>query len=597
MNGVVVMRGLACAMAVAAAIDPSVRLATPAPLSIAVRASSGALVSTDGTSGIPAEARDLRARIEAAMPGSLAINAMADPQALIVAGPRLDASAIPARGPVSFLLPVMADGASLQVLSVSNPRPVLPGWAAVVAAEVVGHALVPGSSSVIVLESHGVEVDRVEHRWTGSDERFTARLAFAPPTAGSFGLTVRALPLPGHVETKADMVPVRVVAEPRRLKILALDPRPSWGSGFARRALEEDPDFEVAGRVRASRGLEVRTGGAPAALSAEALNPFDLVLVGAPEGLTTSEVAALESFARRRGGAVVLMADRKPSGSYLRLLGTDTFDEALVEKPVRITADDGTSIRASEFAYPRTLPVGADPIVRLPQDSGSRAPIVSAPLGAGRIIFSGLLDAWRFRAEDDEAFASFWRSLLGREAARAPRRLEVSLDPGVATAGSRVRLRAAVRATDQIVAGNVVRVPAVTARAIDERGHQQFVRMWPAGETGVYEGWFDVPRAGRYDVRVETDAGTSADTPFVVTAGESREDAVESARLPRVIASATGGVVMTTAEVGLLVDQLRGLPRKQIVVARHPMRSPWWVVAFIGLLSVEWTARRRRGLR
>ena len=115
--------------------------------------------------------------------------------------------------------------------------------------------------------------------------------------------------------------PVQVLAEQRRLRILAFDPRPSWGSAFIRRALEADPSFEVATRVRASRGPEVRTGAAPIVLGDATLAPFDLALIGAPEELSASELSALDRFASVRGGTVVFVADRASSGGYLRLLG------------------------------------------------------------------------------------------------------------------------------------------------------------------------------------------------------------------------------------------------------------------------------------
>ena len=99
-----------------------------------------------------------------------------------------------------------------------------------------------------------------------------------------------------------------------------------------------------------------------------------------------------------------------------------------------MAAADATGLRATEFAYPRVLPAGAEALVVLPQGSGGRAPVISMPLGAGRVIFSGVLDAWRYRGDDEDAFDTFWRSQLGREAARAPRRLEVMLHPGAATA-------------------------------------------------------------------------------------------------------------------------------------------------------------------
>jgi hypothetical protein len=597
MSASAVLRSLACAIAVAAAVDFPVRVGRPAPVTVSLRDPTGALARDPGVSAEPADAIALRSRLAAAMPDALAINTGAEPRAVIVAGRGLEPSALPERGPVSFVSPEPEQGPHARVVSVTNPRPVLPGWAAVFTAEIEGRGVVAGSSSTIVLESQGIEVDRVEHKWGSGENRFTARLSFAPPAPGSYGLAVRALPSANAAGREAEPMPARVVSEQRRLKILAFDPRPSWGAGFVRRVLEGDPDFDVAARVRASRGLDVRTGAAPLALSEDALNPFDLVMVGAPEELTSAEIASLEAFARRRGGTVVLIADRKPSGPYPRLLGVEAFEEVLVEKPVRIAVDQGIALRASELACPRALPAGAEALVTLPQRGGSRAAVVAIPVGAGRVVFSGLLDAWRYRGEDGNGFAAFWRSRLGQEAERAPRRLEVTLNPAAATPGSVVRIRAAVRATDQKASEGILSIPAIAAQTVDERGRQQIVRLWPTSEAGVFEGTFVATRAGRYDVRVETEAGTSVDTPLSVGGREVLKDPGDGASLPATIAQATGGVAVTTRNIDPLVEQLRALSRDAVPVVRYPMRSPWWAVAFVGLLSAEWLTRRRRGLR
>jgi hypothetical protein len=529
--------------------------------------------------------------LEAAMPGELAINEVGPPRAVVVAGERLDASALPASGPVSFVLPPKPRGPDVRLVSVTSPRAVLPGWSAVVTAEIAGSELEPGTTALVVLESKGIEVDRVEHKWSRRDDRFVARLAFAPPSAGSFSLTLR---------VDQSTVPVRVVAEQRRLKILAFDPRPSWASGFVRRALEEDPDFDVVARVRASRGLDVRTGAPPAVLSAESLNPFDLTIVGAPEDLTSNEVDALETFARRRGGTVVLMADRKPTGAYVRLVGVEPFDEVLVEKPIRLTVPAATTaptLRGSEFAYPRVMPAGGEALLTISHAGSARAPVVSLTLGAGRVVFSVLLDAWRYRDDDGDAFGAFWRSHLGWEAARAPRRLEVGLQPASATPGTAVRVRAAIRATDQVTSPAGVAIPAISARLVDERGAQRFVRLWPASEPGVFDGNFVAPAVGRYDVQVQTDAGTTTDTSFVVSDGPPVIDVNASRNSAELVARATGGVMVTAENLDPLVKQLRALDREMISSVRYPMRSMWWAVAFAGLLSSEWLTRRRRGLR
>jgi len=597
MNARTLIRLLAYAIAIGAAIDPQIQSATPAPLAVALREPSGSLAQNLSRASAATQAAKVRARLDSAMPGALAINATAEPRAVVVVGPRLEASALPASGPVSFVLPPKEQAPTVRVVSVTSPRSVLPGWSTIVSAEVDGRGLTMGSTSAVVLESNRIEVDRVEHKWSRGDERFTARLTFAPPAAGSFGLVVRALGPASQGADARESLPVRVVAEQRRLKILAFDPRPSWASGFVRRVFEADPDFDVVARVRASRAIEVRTGTPPLTLSSEALNSFDLAIVGAPEELTSAELDALETFARRRGGTVVLLADRKPSGRYVRLFGGEAFDEALVDKPIRVAAADATGLRATEFAYPRVLPSGAEALVVLPQGSGGRAPVISMPLGAGRVIFSGVLDAWRYRGDDEDAFDTFWRSQLGREAARAPRRLEVMLHPGAATPGTLVRLRAAVRATDIAENGTGLSIPAVSARVVDERGGQRFLRLWPTFEPGVFEATFAAPQPGRYDVRVETDAGTSADSPFVVSVGDPIMDDDRTGRSPEAVAHATRGVVVTTENIDPLVERLRALSRETVPTVHHPMRLPFWAFAFGGLLAAEWLVRRRRGLR
>jgi hypothetical protein len=64
----------------------------------------------------------------------------------------------------------------------------------------------------------------------------------------------------------------------------------------------------------------------------------------------------------------------------------------------------------------------------------------------------------------------------------------------------------------------------------------------------------------------------------------------------RLVAAATGGVAVTDADFGPLERHLRGLAAADDQRAVHPWRSPWMLVVFVALLSIEWTMRRRRGL-
>ena len=159
---------------------------------------------------------------------------------------------------------------------------------------------------------------------------------------------------------------LRLAVGERRLNVLVHEPRPSWNAAFVRRSLEQDPSFEVSTTVRAtslSGGLAVRTGSPPASLTAAALSPFDVVLIGAPEELRHSEIEALRTFARIRGGAVVFLPDRRPAGRYLELIPSAKldpsakFDEVLVDSAIVIQSIAGAPLRASEIAvYRGSLP-------------------------------------------------------------------------------------------------------------------------------------------------------------------------------------------------------------------------------------------------
>ena len=171
-----------------------------------------------------------------------------------------------------------------------------------------------GQRSVAVLEQDGVELTRVEHlveeRWPG-DDRACSYIAASP---GARRLTVRVQPAPGErriIDNQADVLAM-VAARPGRVAVI--ETRPSWPAGFVRRALEADPAFQVSSVIRTSRGIASRAGDTPPVVQASQLSRFDVVIVGAPEDLRREEIEALWQFAERRGGTLVLLPDRIPSG-------------------------------------------------------------------------------------------------------------------------------------------------------------------------------------------------------------------------------------------------------------------------------------------
>ncbi|HEX6972795.1 MAG TPA: hypothetical protein VF147_00255, partial [Vicinamibacterales bacterium] len=367
------------------------------------------------------------------------------------------------------------------------------------------------------------------------------------------------------------------------LRVLTWEARPSWSVAFVRRALEADPVFETSSLVRNSRGLETATGTPPASLDAPALARFDVVVAGAPEELGRAEVAALDVFARERGGIVLLLPDRAPEGPYRTLLPASRFDEVLLQRGASLTADGARAITASEFALPRDE--AGQPIATL-EHQGTRAAITAWPRGNGLVVFSGALDAWRFRDADGDRYATFWTALVASLALQAPQPLAVDVQPLVAAPGDPVTIRARSSASGS--------AHSASATLVDAKGRAVPARLWPTAVAGEFEGTLDAPATGRYDVRVTGDAGLVSDAVLIVKAGARARHAAEA---PPWIAAATGGVAADAGDLASVEKFIKAMPQPVERSQLFPMRSPWWIVPFTLALCAEWALRRRKGLR
>src|SRR5690606_5160994 len=107
-----------------------------------------------------------------------------------------------------------------------------------------------------------------------------------------------------------------VPVEDARWPVLVYDRRPAWSSIFVRRALERDARFEVEAHTVVAPAVSLGTG----VSRLDDLDRMRVVIVGGVDALTSSDVSALDAYLRRRGGTVLLVPDRPPSGPAARLL-------------------------------------------------------------------------------------------------------------------------------------------------------------------------------------------------------------------------------------------------------------------------------------
>jgi hypothetical protein len=516
----------------------------------------------------------------------------------VIVGTRLPASANELASPVMAVLPERT-GPTVTVEGVDAPA-AAPLDARTGVAVMTRATGAKGRRVEISLRAGELVVDRISMDVTSDDQRRRSELAFVPTALGAAPLRVTAEIAGTGTRAAADVV---VDIHDQRWAVLFFDPRPSWMSTFVRRAIERDPRFVVTSRVVTSRNLSTDAGRPPATLDdLGALSLFDAIVVGASDALGDRDVAGLDAYLRRRGGTVILMLDQRAAGAYSRLTGVREWAGATNSAGFAMMPRGGDSVglRASEIAWPRTIPAGARVLADarpLSGDTTVRHPVIwRSAVGAGQVIVSGALDAWRYRDRATPGFDAFWRTSIASAADAATAPVAITLDRAILAPGERTGMGVALRdaALTSVTSNRGVRA-SVTASLETPAGILP-IRLWPDGMVGSFRGSVRAPAApGSYRIVVTGD-GSRADVPVVVATSIARPVA-DDADLVGAWAGSRGGRGIEASQLAQLVPSLervlRPVPRRE---TWYPMRSVWWIVPFTLALGAEWLWRRRRGL-
>lgn len=383
---ITLLRVVAVAIAVAGAIDPSIRITRATRPEVAVVA-SGRLPDPALVDRVAAALEDRFDVARGASFGAAATVSVGD--ALPPEGLRSAA--------VGFAVTPAVSQPFVRITAVDVP------------ASATAHARVPvratvnvrgasGTPVAVSLRLNGVEIDRQNVTPADDDHTGNVALTLLGDTAG---------PLPFHVVAtvagSTHRVDRTIMVRDRTWQVLSVDRRPSWSAGFVRRALESDPRFEVTARVATSRGVSSTIGAAPAALSPSDLDPYDAVLVGGLDAVTTGDVQNLQGFMRERGGTVVLLPDDPDPPPALRLLsGIERWSATATDEPAGTPA-------GSEVLAPSNAPLWS----RAAPDRSVRI-----ATGKGELLIAGAMDTWRYRPRDPAAFDRYWQVLLAGAADR-----------------------------------------------------------------------------------------------------------------------------------------------------------------------------------
>ena len=616
------LRVAAIAIAIAAVIDPSITVFGASRPRIAVIELAPA--SAVGRSVRDRLTRDLSASYEI-------VPALAsDAAAAIAIGDRYPAelNGINTDVPEALLVATVtvpeALAPGVRIVRVISPPEAPPGTVIHLDVELEGRGA-SGRTTEITASLAGLESSRASHRWTADIERWHAALDIVPfgeppyvvrlkpdttettdavpasdrsrsvettdatPVVSGFSRTLETAG--GFSRTDAD---ADVVVDVRRapLRVEFYDPRPSWATTFVRRALEADARFQVATLAFTSRGISSQSGGA-VPLDDPRLDGFDVIVVGGLDRLSAADVRSLDRYLRERGGAVVILPDQRiDAGPARDLVDGQELTERLLEQPAMLAVTPPVaSLRASELLVFRSLMPVNDVIARVPAADASAGPgapaIVSMPRGDGRLLLSGAMDAWRYRASDNGAFDRFWQSTIAGLGLAVPPPIAISIDPPLPQPGERVDLTVRVRSSG---------ASSVSA-SLD--GNQP-IRLLPDPEAGRYRGRFiarETPGRSTLTVEVQGPQPLTASRTLVVPSDVRR---VRDAAAPALsmLASSHRGIDVTPERLTELESFVRrAVESPRVPIVRHPMRSAWWILPFVACLSAEWWMRRQRGLR
>jgi hypothetical protein len=566
------LRGAAILIAIAGLIDPAMSM------SGAVRPRIAVVMSPASSAG-----ERVRRRLQQDLGDAYdTVPAMtSDAAVAIVVGDRAPDEAVPDALPVATVTLPLETSSAARIVRLEVPSDAPAGTLIRLAADVDGSGL-NGRTSDLIARIDGLEVGRASHRWSADRERWRATVDVLP--VGEPPWTVRLTASTGAgASSTASVADALIDVRRSPFRVEVYEPRPSWATTFVRRALEEDARFDVASVSHSSRGIATTTRG-QVPLGDPRLDAFDLVIVGGLERLPASDVRSLDRYLRARAGVVVLLPDTRPGAGPIADFLRVEMTERLLEQPALLSGSAPAALQASELLlFHSTLP-GSEIVASTP--GAEKTPVVmTVPHGEGRLLVSGAMDAWRFRANDHDAFDRFWQSAIAGLALAVPAPLSVSVTPSVLAPGQRADVVVRVRARDG----------APVSATIGDRP----IRLIPSAERGVFHGSFVADRVERARV-VASVGGTNPVSASRAIAVEANAIGPPVGAEPALslLSSSHGGVDVSPDSLPALEAFVRRTATAPTAaVVRHPMRSVWWMLPFAACLSAEWWIRRRGGLR
>lgn len=537
----------------------------------------------------------------------------------------------------------------VEIERVELPRQVLQGSSFIATALVRqrGHnrAKVP-----LVVEDEGRTIAREEIELPPDGSASPVRIAVTVRDAGPRGLRF-SIPLQtGEQVSQNNERRALLDVRRRREKVLYIEGEPRYEVRFVRDAVEADTNLQLVLLQRTAENKYLRLNvdgphelatGFPTSRSE--LFKYRAIVLGSIEASAFSQeqLRMLADFVNVRGGGMLFLGGRSSfgEGGYAGTpladvlpfyIAGDAVADSLTpfaELVVRVTPAGLMHPVTQHAAPPRSGATATSPIVTVPVTSvnkvtrlkpgtvsllegtsgRARQPVLMFQrFGRGLAVAMAIQDSylWYMDADvavEDVAFRTLWRQLLRWITSDTPDLLRIS------TSDSRVRPGGAVTIRAELVDSGFVRRndARLVARVRAPSGTVKDVPMeWVVDRDGEYQASYASSETGLHTIRVAATGTAQAepaveDSTFVAVADLNSEfyGAEMRRTLLQRIADETGGKFYTPATMNRLPEDIALTKRGVTVINQMDLWDmPIILVLLVGLLSAEWTYRRRRGL-
>jgi len=491
------------------------------------------------------------------------------------------------------------------------------------------------SSQEITLKQDGIE--QIE------------QVLFNVGSAGVKTIETSVDPLPNEENPRNNHLTRLVNVDQRKPRALYFDGEPRWEFKFLKRAVEDDRNLDLMTIVRTTENKTYTQGGLSRdelkdgfPTKVEELFAFEGLILGSVDApyLKPQQQELIRQFVDRRGGGLLFLggkdslADGGWGKSPLKDLLPTTLPDVDKEKgrktffrvgaDVELTAAGRESLitRIEEnpdknverwkklpyimnFQDPGQAKPGATVLVlATPREGGGTKVnlLITQPFGRGRTAIFATGGSWRWQMLQpvaDMSHETFYRQLLRWLVSDTPRRVTASTPKQLLADETNVKLRAEVRDTTYLPAGDAT----VEAHITGPEGITESLDMRPEPlEQGVYTADWTTPKPGAYLVDIVAKHGQEDLGHDMLTF--RREDGVaesfhveQNKELLEKLSSETGGRYYKPNEASRLGKDINyseaGITIRE---TRDLWDMPVVFLAIVLLRMIEWLLRRKWGV-